>query len=525
MGGGLIFYLDSNNSTYTGSTLSATLTTTVNTGTQTTITTNPLSIGTYHIVDFISNIGILPSKVIPPGFWNMNMHCFSSGTGVSYYFSLYSVDSDGTSNAVVISTGTSSSASNIPSTHGQISYDLYIPTTILIDENKRLKIEVYVVIANNNKIFTFEFRNSTISHVVSTFGNVGYTGPTGNTGPIGDTGPTGYTGPAGSSNGSNIILNNQSSNAIITCTSTSNTISGNSTLTWDGYKLAMPGLNSVSIGNSSAGNQSISIGGLTYSSSASVVLGYNSGRNGMFGTYNSIYGVYSGYSITSGGGNLILGGNTAQNLTSGNNNTFIGVSTGTNQTTQSNNTICGYYSNCCDSSGTTYSNCSVLGANIRNGVISGNNQVQLGDSASTVYTYATATRSDIRDKTDIEECKLGLDFINKLEPKQYRWDYREDYIEHIIDPITQELTIITHPKDGSKKRNRFHYGIIGQELKQILDNMNIDFSGYQDHKVNNGTDRITISYHEFIAPMIKAIKELTIKNNQLEKRIITLENK
>ena len=146
--------------------------------------------------------------------------------------------------------------------------------------------------------------------------------------------------------------------------------------------------------------------------------------------------------MTSGGGNLILGGNTAQNLTTGNNNTMIGVSTGTNQTTQNNNTICGYFSNCRDAGGTTYSNCSVFGANIRNGVISGNNQVQLGDSASTVYTYANALRSDIRDKTDIEECKLGLDFINKLEPKQYRWDYREDYIENIITPETQDSTII-----------------------------------------------------------------------------------
>jgi dipeptidyl-peptidase-4 len=81
------------------------------------------------------------------------------------------------------------------------------------------------------------------------------------------------------------------------------------------------------------------------------------------------------------------------------------------------------------------------------------------------------------------------------------------------------------PKDGSKKRHRFHYGIIGQELKQILDDMNIDFSGYQDHKINNGADRISISYHEFIAPMIKAIKELTAINIQLEQRIRNLENK
>jgi hypothetical protein len=55
--------------------------------------------------------------------------------------------------------------------------------------------------------------------------------------------------------------------------------------------------------------------------------------------------------------------------------------------------------------------------------------------------------------------------------------------------------------------------------------MNIDFSGYQDHKINNGADRISISYHEFIAPMIKAIKELTAINIQLEQRIRNLENK
>ena len=37
----------------------------------------------------------------------------------------------------------------------------------------------------------------------------------------------------------------------------------------------------------------------------------------------------------------------------------------------------------------------------------------------------------------------------------------------------------------------------------------IDFGGFQDHKVKGGDDVLSIGYEELIAPLIKAVQELS----------------
>ena len=74
-------------------------------------------------------------------------------------------------------------------------------------------------------------------------------------------------------------------------------------------------------------------------------------------------------------------------------------------------------------------------------------------------------------------------------------------------------------KDGSKKRNRFHHGVIAQEVKEVIDSTGNDFGGYQDHKINGGEDRLTIGYDEFIGPLIKAVQELSAENEALKARL------
>ena len=49
-----------------------------------------------------------------------------------------------------------------------------------------------------------------------------------------------------------------------------------------------------------------------------------------------------------------------------------------------------------------------------------------------------------------------------------------------------------------------------------MDELNIDFGGYQDHLINGGDDQLTISYSELIAPMIKAIQELKVEIDLLK---------
>ena len=148
-----------------------------------------------------------------------------------------------------------------------------------------------------------------------------------------------------------------------------------------------------------------------------------------------------------------------------------------------------------------------------NSQVTATNQVQLGNSSTTTYAYgAVQDRSDERDKADIQDIHLGLDFINALTPKSYKFDYREDYRDHQEDEEgnviadTRELGEITH--DGTHKRSRLHCGLVAQEVKQAMDYLGVDFGGYQDHSINGGQDVLSIGYGELIAPMIKAIQEL-----------------
>ena len=172
-----------------------------------------------------------------------------------------------------------------------------------------------------------------------------------------------------------------------------------------------------------------------------------------------------------------------------------------------------------------------------NATVTGLNQIQLGDSGDTTYAYgAVQDRSDERDKADIEDIHLGLDFIDALTPRSYKFDYREDYREHttemqevitqdeggnnvityeeVLVPDTRELGEITH--DGTHKRGRLHCGLVAQEVKQVMDDLGVDFGGYQDHSINGGQDVLSIGYGELIAPMIKAIQELKERIEVLE---------
>lgn len=184
-------------------------------------------------------------------------------------------------------------------------------------------------------------------------------------------------------------------------------------------------------------------------------------------------------------------------------------------------TALGYYATASGSSSTAlgiqanaaYSRSTSLGYNA---AVTGTDQVQLGGSGSTTYCYGSVqNRSDQRDKTDVRDCVLGLEFIKKLRPVEYVWDYREDYYERVVGD-DGELDFIKHESDGSKKRSRFHAGFIAQEVKSVMDEMSVDFGGYQDHSINGGEDVKSLGYIEFIPVLAQAIQELSAKVEALE---------
>jgi hypothetical protein len=122
----------------------------------------------------------------------MNLYCTASSSGVSYYYDVYVVDSDG-SNPIPIAVGSSAASTPIPTVGDFSSNSLYIPYTVLADFTKRLRVRVYVV-SSSTQSSTLYFGGVTVSHIHTTLAantNTGPTGPQGYTGVQGETGPTG----------------------------------------------------------------------------------------------------------------------------------------------------------------------------------------------------------------------------------------------------------------------------------------------------------------------------------------------
>jgi len=229
------------------------------------------------------------------------------------------------------------------------------------------------------------------------------------------------------------------------------------------------------------------------------------------GLFCTVIGQSAAVSLSTANWVTAVGFEAGKGITTGGGNTFVGLQSGLATTTGTFNTAIG------DSSLRlgNYNNSTGLGSAAS---VTGSNQVQLGDSSTTTYAYgAVQDRSDQRDKTDIQDTHLGLNFIIGLRPRDYRWDYREDYRPpEPVAPYTKEqwdewqeackLTNLSH--DGTHKRNRLHHGLIAQEVKETMDSLGVDFGGYQDHKINGGDDILSIGYGELIGPLIKAIQEL-----------------
>lgn len=268
---------------------------------------------------------------------------------------------------------------------------------------------------------------------------------------------------------------------------------------------------------------------------------------------NTAVGYHALLSNTTGGSSTAVGAYALENNTVGG-NTAVGAQalnqniTGTGNTavgyyalqsnTSSNNTAVGYcalnqnttgYSNLALGhnalrNNTAYSYCTGLGYNAQ---VTGDRQVQLGGASDTVYAQkAVVTRSDERDKIDITDSDLGLNFILKLKPRRYKMNPREAYFQTIENTEMTSENIATNdytaPNDGSKARKRPHYGLVAQEVKQAMNELDIDFAGYLDSKVDGGEDVLSLGYTEFIAPMIKAIQQQQEMIEALKKEILFL---
>ena len=240
----------------------------------------------------------------------------------------------------------------------------------------------------------------------------------------------------------------------------------------------MSGRSNVAVGHTAGAN--------LVETGSSTLVGAQAGHgaSGATATENTLVGFQAGRNVTSARYNTGVGYRALNALTTGEFNVGVGYSAGRHLVS--------------GAPAETVTNTSAIGYDAR---VSGDNQVQLGNSSTTTYVYGTVqNRSDARDKADVRDTELGLDFIEKLRPVDYRWDMRDDYEDGT--------------PDGTRKRERFHHGVIAQEVLAL----DAGFGGVQDHSLDGGDDVLTVGYDEFVAPLIKAVQELSARVRELEGR-------
>ena len=117
------------------------------------------------------------------------------------------------------------------------------------------------------------------------------------------------------------------------------------------------------------------------------------------------------------------------------------------------------------------------------------------DSTNSLYVS-----SDSRLKENIQLAKLGLDFINDLNPVTYK---------------------MKEKRDG--KIDATHYGIVAQEVVETLKDHGIDsledFGGISYNEEDEGESYYGAAYTEFIPILMKAIQELSAEVKDLKEKI------
>jgi len=169
------------------------------------------------------------------------------------------------------------------------------------------------------------------------------------------------------------------------------------------------------------------------------------------------------------------------------------------------------------------------------------NSISMGNSArrwTALWAVAgTIQTSDARAKTDVQDSPLGLDFINTLHPVSYKWIVGKNVVTRVPDPDAPQPPVVEDlppPEPQIIYKNvitpipgqRTHYGLIAQEVAASVQAAGVvDFGGYIDPTLEEGVPPDTelgLRYDEFIAPLIKAVQELSAKVVALEAQVAQL---
>jgi trimeric autotransporter adhesin len=233
-----------------------------------------------------------------------------------------------------------------------------------------------------------------------------------------------------------------------------NSACGFASLDWNSTGFFNSALGSYSLFHNTTGNQNTAVG------------------------YNSLFTNVSGFQNTAVGDSALY-------YNTGNYNTAIGYNAGSNVTSGANLTLIGIDAN--PSAG-----------NALDEITLGNIYVQhLRCNVQTITSL-----SDARDKKNIRDLPLGLDFLMTLKPRLYNWDRRDWYKDG--------------KPDGSKMQKTPTAGFIAQELDTAQINANAE---YLNLVLKTNPNKLEATPGNLLPIIVKAVQELKQENDSLKAQL------
>ncbi|MFZ1677819.1 MAG: tail fiber domain-containing protein [Saprospiraceae bacterium] len=280
-------------------------------------------------------------------------------------------------------------------------------------------------------------------------------------------------------------------------------ISGNVAVGYHALGNNQPTSTDNGVSNTAIGFNALQTNTIGYSNSA---IGLNALSSNSTGIWNTAEGVSALYSATIGNLNTGIGVNALINIVGGSENTSLGVNSGTAPGSPNiSNTV-------------SIGNNGYLNAATNQAFI-GNLSTSWIGGQTNWFTYA----SDARVKNDVQADVSGLAFISRLKPVTY----------HLNIQAMREITGNEDTQDYPEKydiEKIKQSGFLAQEVEQAAKQSGYDFSGITIPK--NARELYTMSYAQFVVPLVKAVQEQqTIIEDQqsqidrLVKRIEALEKK
>lgn len=275
-----------------------------------------------------------------------------------------------------------------------------------------------------------------------------------------------------------------------------------------GFRNSAVGYNSLYSNTEGENNSTVGYNSL-YSNTTgnnNSVLGAGALYTNTTGYNNTVVGSGSLYLNTTGYSNSAFGGNSLSQNTSGENNSAVGNSSLSFNTIGSANSAFGASAG---SSVTTGSNLTLIGYNAQPYAGTSSNQITLGDAniiALRCNVQTITSLSDARDKKNIQDLKLGIDFLMKLKPRLFNWDRREWYDNNT--------------SDGSKMQNTPTAGFIAQELDKVQMSEKAEWLNLV---LKENPNRLEATSGNLLPIMVKAIQDLKKENDVLKDRLTKFE--